>query len=309
MLSTHAPKIYGHRGARGLAPENSLPGYRTALACGVDYVDMDIGMTQDGVVVVTHDIALNPNITRDSCGHWLTRNDLLVKDFTYKELQAFDVGTIKPGTQYYKLFPHQIAESPTSIPTLRQVIEYVKTASGETVGFQIEIKTDPLHPQWTATPEQFAQAIIEVLNAMGVVQRTEVQAFDYRCLLALQKLDAQVQTAYLTAADSKLQMLNPDPQVAGLWTAGYLLKNYSYSIPQMIASLGGKIWGPQDVELTRELVQAAHDFGLKVVPWSWPEKKGQEFSEEMVLKLIDLGVDGIITDRPDLLQQLFVDTF
>lgn len=296
--------IYGHRGARGLAPENTLPAYRAALAIGVDYVDMDVGMTRDGVVVVTHDIALDPNITRDSKGQWIPQDRILVKDLPLAQLQSYDVGRIKPGTTYSKLFPEQQSVDGTHIPTLQEVIATVKQIAGGQVGFQIEIKTDPAHPGWTASPHAFASSIAKILVEENIIDRTIIQAFDYRCLLELQNINSRIVTAYLTAQEEEPKLHHKDPKIAGLWTAGHLLKNYDNSIPTMITTLGGKIWGPQDVELTFDLVKEAHQLGLRVVPWSWPEKTGLEIDVSFTKKLISMGIDGIITDRPDVVRGL-----
>jgi len=297
-------KIYGHRGARGLSPENTLPAYLTALTLGVDAIDMDVGMTKDGEVVVIHGAALDPHVTRDAKGRWLETDDILVKDLTLKELQSYDVGRIKPDTVYSQLFPCQYPVDKTPVPTLRQVIALAKKIALTPVSFQIEIKTYPEHPERTATPEMFAQAITKILEEENIVAHTEVQAFDWRCLIALQKINPAIATAYLTHSDSVNQMSVAEPATAGLWTAGYLLKDYDYSIPKMIAALGGKIWGPQDTELTTTLVKEAHNLGLKVVPWSWPEKSAQEVDVPMLRELINMQVDGIITDRPDILRGL-----
>lgn len=292
--------IYGHRGARGLAPENTLPAYKTALDLGVDVVDMDVGMTQDGVIVVTHDPHLNPDITRDVSGQWLKNNDILIKNLNLAQLQQFDVGRIKPGSPYSKLFSSQIAMDYTPIPTLKEVITAVKKYGGEHVRFQIEIKTNPEYPTWTFTPKEFAEAVAKILCEENIVHRTEIQAFDYRCLLELQNINPEIATAYLTYGYGVKQMLSPDKQLAGLWTGGHLLQDHNKSVPAFIAALGGKIWGPQDIEVNPQLVSEAHYYGLKVVPWSWPEKTGTEIDLPLTQRLMAMGVDGIITDRPDL---------
>lgn len=100
--------LYGHRGARGLSPENTLPAYKTALALGVDYVDMDINMTKDGVLVVTHHLSLNPNLTRKIGGkEYIKSETMWIKNFTFEELQAFDVGRIDSQSEYAQTFPAQ----------------------------------------------------------------------------------------------------------------------------------------------------------------------------------------------------------
>jgi glycerophosphoryl diester phosphodiesterase len=288
-LNVYAIDIYGHRGARGLSPENTLPAYQTALNLDVDYVDMDVVMTKDRVLVVQHDLALNPDITRDKGGNWIKNKHLLVKNLTLKELQQYDVGRINPRAAYAKLFPHQISKDGTPIPTLREVIQFVKRHAKKKVGFQIEIKTDPEHPELTYTPEEIAEALVKILKEENIARQTEVQAFDWRCLQALQKLDGDIATAYLTEV-----------------THGSFLVN-QFSIPETIHALGGKLWDPQDIQVRPELVREAHKLGLKVVVWSSVEEPGKEVDVVQIKKLIEMGVDGIITDRPDIVKLLLLE--
>ena len=298
-----AVEIYGHRGARGLSPENTMPAYKTALRLGVNYVDMDIGITKDGIVVITHNVSLNPDITRNNKGQWIKSKTLFIKDLTLKEAQSYDVGKIKPGTKYAKLFPAQYPVPNTHIPTLKSVIDYVKRVAGNKVGFQIEIKTDPTHPKWTFSDERFAKQLAKIMEDEGIVNRTEVQAFDFQALIDLQKINPNIKTAYLTDAIGE-EEARSDSKSALLWSAGHSLRNYGNSIPKMIKALGGKLWGPQDTELTKKSLDEAHRLGLKVVVWTWPKQTKKEIDPKMIEKLIDWGVDGIITDRPDILRGL-----
>lgn len=180
-------EIYAHRGGRGIVPENTMPAYRASLALGVDFVDMDILMTKDGVIMATHNFSLNPDITRDKNGKYITNKNILIKSLTLDELKKYDVGKIKPKTKYAKLFSDQYSIPHTRIPTLREVIHYVKKNAGKKVSFQIEIKTAPGKPNWSYSPEKLATELAKILKEEGIVNRTEVQAFDFRCLLALQK--------------------------------------------------------------------------------------------------------------------------
>ncbi|MBF0208800.1 MAG: glycerophosphodiester phosphodiesterase, partial [Oligoflexia bacterium] len=158
---------------------------------------------------------------------------------------------------------------------------------------------------WTFSPAEFAQAIYKVLKEEKIVDRSEVQAFDFRCLQELRKLDSKIHLAYLTEADNEedgpTNFRHPDPKVAGLWTAGNLLKDYDNSIPKMIKALAGSnpaCWEPEDLQLKKETLDEAHQLGLKVVVWTWPEHAGTTFDYKLIDKLIDWGVDGIITDDP-----------
>ena len=116
--------LQGHRGARGLAPENTLAAFARGLAIGVTTLEMDAAITKDDVVVVSHDPALNPNITRGPDGAFLTQRGPLIKDLTYAETQRYDVGRIQPGTAYYRNFSDQVPIDGTRIPKLSEVFDW-----------------------------------------------------------------------------------------------------------------------------------------------------------------------------------------
>jgi len=289
--------IYSHRGACGLAPENTIPAYRISLGIGVDYVDIDVVVTKDSTAVAAHDLFLNSNFTRNNEGKWINDKKILIKDLTWKELQTYDVGKLKPRTRYAAFFPEQKAISGTGVPRLQEIIKLVKQVAGNKVSFQVEIKTNPYRPEMAFTPEYIAKVVVKVLQEERVDTYTELQAFDWRVLQAVQKLDEKVATAYLTNQNLTKKMYNQDPKIAGLWSAGFLVKDYDNSIPKMIAKLGGKIWGPEHKELNRKTIAEAHIYGLKVVPWTVNTK-------EKMKHMIDLLVDGIVTDRPDILREI-----
>ena len=290
-------QVYGHRGARGLSPEQTTPAYNTALRLGVDYVDMDINMTKDGIVVITHDLGLNPNLTRNKNGKWI-KKAIPINSLTLKKLQKYDVGRLKPGTKYAKYFPDQHGLDDVHISTLKDIIQYVKKIAGDKVGFQIEIKNNPSKPKKSATPKEYAKALYKVLKEENVINRTEVQAFDWQCLVELQKLDPKIKTAYLT--DYNHKTLRESKSLKSF--AGLDPEDYDYSLPKMVKHLGGACWEPYEMDLTKKSLKKAHDLGLKVVVWGWPEQEGTEFNTKRIDQLIRWGVDGFITDRPDMLR-------
>lgn len=291
-------QVYSHRAARGLMPEQTMPAYVETLRLGADYVDMDIGITKDGVLVITHDLGLNPNLTRDANGNWVTEATP-IHSMTLAEVQKYNVGMLKPGSKYGSYFPHQRSVD-TPIPTLKSVVDYVKKVSGDKVGFQIEIKNDPTKPQLTVSPKEFAETLYKFMKEEDIIDRTEVQAFDWQCLVELNKLDPKIKTAYLT--DHTTEVMNDSEP--GTWIAGLKPKDYDYSLPKMVKHLGGYCWEPFEVDLTKKDLDEARKLGLKVVVWGWPEEEGSEFSYPEVIKMIDWKVDGIITDRPDILKGL-----
>jgi glycerophosphoryl diester phosphodiesterase len=164
------------------------------------------------------------------------------------------------------------------------------------------MKTDPGHPEYSADPKLFAQALYRILKEEKILDHAEIQAFDFGCLSELQKLDSRVKTAYLTSRDNEKggvdDFFSGDAKIAGRWTGGKLVQDYGASIPKMVKALGGYAWEPEDATLTREALNEAHQLGLKVVVWTWPEKLGTAFDPKLVEKLIDWGVDGVITDDP-----------
>ncbi len=312
-------EVYAHRGARAFAPENTMVGYKTALRIGADCIDMDVVLTKEHEVLLSHDLVLNADLTRDDHGQFLapSREALMklpreerdaydrkyaVMGLTLEELQRYDVGRLNPGSAYSRFFPEQVPADGSRMPTLRDVVRFAEPETRKRIRYQIEMKTDPTHPESSPPPEVFALALYKVLREEGILDRVEVHAFDFRCLYELQKLDRRIRTAYLTSRDNEKEgdesFLSPDPMVAGRWTGGKLLKDYGGSLPAMVKALGGFAWDPEDVELTKESLDEAHRLGLKVVVWSWPEKLGTAFDAKWVAKMIAWGVDGIITDDP-----------
>lgn len=290
--SVHAFDLQGHRGARGLAPENTLPAFERALALGVTTLELDVGLTADGVVVVQHDPYLNPVLTRDAAGQWLPgpRGPLL-KSLTLAQLQAHDVGRIQPDSPYARTFGSQEGRDGVRVPTLAQVFALARARGAARVRFNIETKINPNQPDDTVSPEAMTQALLQVVREAGMAQRVTIQSFDWRTLQLVQKLAPGVPTAYLT-----IQTINNDNVRDGSWTAGLRLADHG-SVPRMVKAAGGTVWSPNGGALTEPLLQEAQALGLKVIPWTINNPADME-------RLIGWGVDGIITDYPDRLREV-----
>jgi glycerophosphoryl diester phosphodiesterase len=315
-------QVYAHRGARAFLPENTMPAYKASLRMGCDWVDMDVVLTKDGEVLISHNPVLNPDIVRDPQGHFLQKSHeaamamspadqaayvqkYAVKNLTLAEAQQYDVGRLNPDSPYARYFPDQTPIDGTHMPTLREVIRYVNRTTNNHVGFQIEMKTDPTHPSMSADPKVFAKALYKVMTEENALDRCEIQAFDFRCLDELQKLNPHVKSAYLTSRENEPGGEDDFATAKGeLWTGGKRIQAYGGSIPRMVKGLGGYAWEPEDYELTRTRLDEAHRLGLKVVVWSWPEKLGRAFDPTLVARMIDWGVDGIITDDPGRLMSM-----
>jgi glycerophosphoryl diester phosphodiesterase len=250
--------VQGHRGARGHLPENTLPSFRLALEMGVDAFELDTGITRDGVVVVHHDRRLNPDVARKS-GKWIAPPGLLIHELSYEELQEFDVGRIRPSSEYAQRFPHQKPLDGTRIPRLAEVLEL-------DTRFNIETKLAPDAPRETLAPEPFARALIAEIRKAGAAGRTAVLSFDFRTLKVVEREAPELPTVYLTSGRS--------------------------SVPALVHEAGARRWSADFRDLDAAKVGAARKLGLKIITWTVNEPAD-------IARAITLGVDGIVSDYPD----------
>ena len=296
---TFAFDLQGHRGARGLAPENTLPAFATALSLGVTTLELDTGVTKDGIVVISHNSALNPDITRDKDGKWLGKPGPAIYSLTYAELQTYEVGRINPFSNYAKSFPEQKAVPGARIPKLADLFAFVRKAGNPQVRFNIETKISPLSPRETPDPETFAKTLVGVIRDEAMAGRTTIQSFDWRTLQVVQRIAPEVATAYLSAQQDFLDNIAANKSTASPWTAGIHYKDHG-SVPKMVKAAGGKIWSPFVGDLTEFKVKEAHALGIQVVVWTVNDPA-------QIKKMLDIGVNGIITDRPDLVRKVMAE--
>lgn len=284
--------LQGHRGARWHLPENSLIGFELALQVGVTTLEFDLAVTRDEVLVISHDPALNPDITRDAQGTFLSTVGPNIIDLTWEQLQAYDVGRIKPGTRYAQTFHEQQPSDGTRIPRLRDLFEKVKALGNDKVKFAIETKITPLRNDQTPTPERFAELLLREVDDAGMASRVQVQSFDWRTLRHVQQLRPAIPTSYLTAQLDGLDNLQIRTGRDSAWTAGFQYRDHG-SVPRMIKAAGGTYWSSFWRELDAQKVKEAQALGLQVLAWTVNDR-------DAMSRLLDMGVNGLITDRPDL---------
>lgn len=294
--TAQALDLQGHRGARGLLPENTLPAFAQALGLGVTTLELDTAVTRDGVVVVGHDATLNPDITRGPDGQWLDRNDIAIHSLTYTQLQQYDVGRIRPHSTYALRFSKQQPVDGTRMPQLAEVFALARRAGNNTVRFNIETKISPEQPQQTLPPAEFARALIALVRAEKLESRVTIQSFDWRTLQVVQQEAPRIATVYLTAQQPWMDNIRAG-STASAWTAGFHVSRYGGSVPHMIKAAGGAVWSPYFGDVTREALREAQQAGLKVVVWTVNEPRD-------IAHMIDFGVDGIISDYPDRLRRI-----
>ena len=257
-------EIQGHRGARGVRPENTLPAFEYALEVGVDTLELDLHATKDDHLVVSHDHYINRSICLDSDGNKVTR-DIAIRDLTLGQLKKYDCGSLVNPR-----FPEQKTYPKTSIPTLAEVFQLVQNSKlprAKKVKFNIETKISEAHPQLSPAPDEFVKMILEVVERFGMKKRVTLQSFDFRTLKAAHARDPQLTLATLFEDRPK------------------------ESLSKLVLEFKASILSPQHNWLTVEDVKDMHKLGVKVIPWT-PN------TIEDWKKLIALGVDGIITDNP-----------
>jgi glycerophosphoryl diester phosphodiesterase len=287
--------LQGHRGARGLFPENTLEGFALALSVGVTTLELDLGMTRDDVLVVSHDRKLNPDHTRGPDGQFLEREGSAIRALTLAEVKRYDVGRLKPGTSYAASFPEQRPVEGARIPALTELFDLVKRVGADHVRFNIETKITPTSGAETPDPEAFAAAVASAVREAGLVTRVNVQSFDWRTLLALKRIAPEIERVCLTAEALNFDTIKRGEAGPSPWTAGFDVDDFAGSVPRMVAAAGCAVWSPLYRNAKPDELAAARSLGLKVIPWTVNERADME-------RLIALGVDGIITDYPDRLR-------
>lgn len=224
-------EVQGHRGCRGLRPENTLAAFRHAIALGVDVLELDLGLTADRVLAVAHDPEVNDTLCRASAPLPARR----LRDLTFEQVRTLDCGALKNPR-----FPNQVLVPGARIPRLEQVLALLR--EHPRLGLNIEIKTFPDRPQVSHPPAEFARALAPLLAAPGLAARVVVQSFDPRALQAMAAAAPRVTLAAL--ADRRADM---EP---------------------MLQATGARIISPRFSELMRGDIATFHKRGVRVVPWT-----------------------------------------
>lgn len=267
--------LQGHRGARGLFPENTVEGFRATRALGVLAVELDVGVTRDGAVVVHHDPRLNPDIARDASGRWVEAPGPLLREITLAELRPYDVGRLRPGSPTAQRFPRQQPRDGARIPLLADML-----ALTPELRVTIEMKLLPDRRSWTVPPEDMAERTFDVAKRAGALGRVAFQSFDWRAPRWLRRSHPDLAFAWLTrpetVADAPLWWDRPTPG----------------SVPEAVAAEGGGTWTPEWDSIGAAEIASAHALGLRVVPWTVNDAAD-------MARLRGWGVDGLISDFPD----------
>lgn len=246
-----------------------------------------MAVTKDGIVVIGHDPYLNPDLTR-LYGQWLATAGPPIRTLTLDELRRYDIGRLNPASRYAQQFPEQKPVDGERFPTLEELF----SMAGPTVRFNVEIKTDPGKPDLTLEPERFAELAIAAIRKGGAAARTTIQSFDWRGLLASRRLAPDIATACLSIESPNFDTVRRASGQPSTWLGGLDLAAHGGSVPRLAKAAGCTTWSPFWRNVTAENVKEAQDLGLKVLPWTVNDPAD-------MAALIDMKVDGLITDYPN----------
>lgn len=306
--------LQAHRGGIALTVENTLPAFDNALALGVSTLELDVQITRDGYAVVTHDrdpspakcVDTEPAFPGDPQFPYVP-NKTYIKDLTLAQVRTIDCGSLRQPQ-----FPGQELHPGERMPLLSEVLALVNRHRAHQVMLNIETKVEAGAPEQTAPREQFVQVVVREVRKARLVDQVTIQSFDWGSLMRMSEVEPRFGLVALTNGQQFLQV---GVDGASPWLGGLDIDDFPGSIQQKFVAAtasfgadavspvhgdpqGGGVNDPGYVPFTTpELVRAAHRAGMDVVPWTVDDRATME-------SLLDIGVDGLITDRPDLLRTI-----
>jgi len=291
--------LQGHRGARGLAPENTMAGFAKTMSIGVTTLETDLAVTKDDVVVISHDPDLHPAIARGPNGLWLAGRGPPIRSLTLEELKAYDVGRLRPDSDYGRQWPLQWPADGERIPTLTEFLART-TAANPAIRYAIETKVTPTGAVPTADPETFVRLTLDELKRANAVTRTSMLSFDWRTLRIAKKLVPELATTCITAEYPNFDTTKVDASGASPWHAGLKPADHGNSLPRLVKAAGCSTWSANFQSMTRARLDEARALGLQVAVWTVNQPADIE-------RMIELGIDGLITDYPDRARKLLAE--
>ena len=283
-------KIYGHRGARGVLPENTLESFKYLFENNIHAYETDILISKDFIPVITHDFRLDPSYTKDINDNWIEDENIKIIDLTYDQILQFDVGTLNKLSKYGRKFINQKSLQNQKIPKLSDLLKLTSDNIVENLLINLEIKSTPIEKNLTPDPDAMVKIIIDEVSRSNLEDRIIYSSFDWRVLREIKERGSKIPRAYLTSgARGKIYDKSP-------WLDFTPLHN-GVELPELISALGGSAWHPNYKDVNKEIVQISHDKGLPINVWTVNR-------ESDMLRMIDYGVDGIMTDYPLKLRDL-----
>ena len=289
-------RIFGHRGARGEIAENSIEGFKHTFALGIKAIELDVVISKDKIPVLYHYFNLMPYLVKDESGNWLKDSELKVFDKSYEELRKYNIGGLNPESKHGKRFKEQKLLKNAKIPKLSELLELASRKENKDVFLNIEVKSTPFKLGLTPIPSDTVSLILKDIDTHKLEDRIIISSFDWRILYELKKQNPRILRGFITLqqdlSTTKKNIYENSP-----WMA----KNYSldelFLLPNIIKSLEGHVWSAFYRDVTKQNVELAHKHGLATCVWTVNR-------EQDIIRMIEYGVDGIITDFPKKVQEI-----
>ena len=283
-------KIYGHRGARGVLPENTLESFEYLFENNIRAYETDILISKDNIPVITHDFKLDPSYTKDVNGNWIEDENIKIIDLTYEEILKYDVGTLNKLSRYGRKFINQKSLDNQKIPKLSDLLKLSSDNKFDDLLINLEIKSTPIEEGLTPSPEEMVKIVIDEVGRSNLSDKIIYSSFDWRVLREIKERDPKIPRAHLTSG-AKGKIYDKSP-----WL-DFTPLHSEVELPKLIKALGGSAWHPNYKDVNKEIIEISRNEGLPVNVWTVNK-------EQDMLRMIDYGVDGIMTDYPLKLMEL-----
>ena len=223
-LPVQAFDLEGHRGTRGLMPENTLAAFNRAIEIGVNTLETDLAVTKDGVLVISHDPFLNPDVVRGPDGRWLGGQGPADPLADVRRAKRYDIGRLDPASKYATQFPQQQSVDGQRFPTLGRGDCALRRPRRSPCGSTSRPRSRRPAPTRPSTPATFARLVVEAIRSARMTSRTTIQSFDWRTLVEAKRLAPEIETACLTIETPNFDTVQSKSEKPSPWLAGLDLR-------------------------------------------------------------------------------------
>ena len=289
-------KIYGHRGARGNLPENTLESFSFLFENKILAFETDVLISKDLVPVITHDFRLDINMTKDADENWISDENIKIYDLTYEEILKYDVGSINKLSRYGRRFLNQKSLPNQKIPKLSDIFDLINSKSIDDIVLNLEIKSTPVEDNLTPSPKEMVSIIKKEIEKSKLEEKILISSFDWRILKEFSIQMPNIARGYLSFQQNSGVKIEKTIYKNSPWM-DLALAFKEYDLPILIKQIGGKVWCPFYRDITKKDVDMAHEEGLVVNVWTVNKENDMK-------QMIKYGVDAIITDYPLVLKEV-----
>ena len=277
-------------------PENTLESFSFLFENNISAFETDILISKDLVPVITHDFRLDISMTKDSNGDWINNENIKIYDLTYDEILNYDVGSINKLSKYGRRFLNQKSLPDQKIPKLSEIFDLINSINIKELVLNLEVKSTPVEDDLTPPPDEMVKIIMNDIEKSNLTNNILVSSFDWRILKEFKTQAPELNRGYLSYQQKSGVKISNTIYKNSPWMDLSLSFN-EFELPDLIKDLGGKVWCPFYRDIQKKDIEKAHNKGLVVNVWTVNK-------ENDMMRMIEYGADGIITDYPLRLKEL-----